>query len=70
MDPTRALEKHERGAFFNRDPDSESEKSEGEIPYVDFDDFDDQIAERLRFNKKWSQEQKYYEWNRLVIDKA
>ena len=54
MDETRALEKHERGEFFNRHPDTESEKSEGEIPYVDFDDFDEQIAERLRFNKKWS----------------
>ena len=40
-DKTRALDKHERMDYFMRHPDVESEKSEGEIPYVDFNDFDE-----------------------------
>ena len=41
--------------YFNRSEDTLSEKSEGEIPYVDYDNFIEQIANRLRFNKKWSE---------------
>ena len=54
----------------NKESESESQLSEGDIPYVGFDEFENEIAEKLPFGKKWSQQQKNYEWNRLVLDKA
>ena len=64
------LDKAERKSLMEREDDVKSDKSEGDIPYVDFDDFVDQIANRLRFGKKWTTQQQYFEWNRLVLDKA
>ena len=38
-----------------REDDNDSEKSEGDIPYVGYEDFDKEIAENLPFGKKWNQ---------------
>ena len=53
-----------------RTDDVTSEKSEGDIPYVGYNDFVEKIADNLPFGKQWDKQQKYYEWNRLVLDKA
>ena len=28
------------------------------------------VASKLRFNKVWNKQEKYFQWNMLVIDKA
>ena len=45
--------------------ESISQLSEGEKPYITFEDFVTQKA-----NDKWKQSTKNYEWNQLVFDKA
>ena len=64
------LDQAEMAAILEKDSDVSSEKSESEVPYVDFDDFDREVASRLRFNKVWNMKEKYFQWNMLVIDKA
>ena len=49
--------------LLEKDSDASSEKSESEIPYVDFEDFEREVASKLRFNKVWNKQEKYFQWN-------
>ena len=64
------LDEAEMATLLEKDSDASSEKSESEIPYVDFEDFEREVASKLRFNKVWNKQEKYFQWNMLVIDKA
>ena len=44
--------------------ETQSQKSEGDIPYVTFEDFTETV------NGYYDKAQWTYEWNRLVLDKA
>ena len=70
IDLALPLDEEEMAALLERDDDQSSERSESEIPYVTYEDFDREVASRLRFNKVWNIREKTFQWNMLVIDKA
>ena len=70
IDLALPLDEAEMAALLERDDDNSSERSESEVPYKTYEDFDKEIASRLRFDKVWNQKEKYFQWNMLVIDKA
>lgn len=70
IDLALPLDEEEMAALLEREEEHSSDRSESEIPYVTYEDFDREIASRLRFNKVWNLKEKYFQWNMLVIDKA
>ena len=48
------LDEEEMAALLEREEDISSERSESEVPYATYEDFDREIASRLRFDKVWN----------------